>query len=279
MQTKLDLLDSEILKLQLENLKQLELVVQSRSEPTNDAQNLRGEFSAALNQLKRDLSKTGVEFSTSLNQLKRDTDVTIAKEVQLSRATREELIKLQQSLEALKLGFNKRLELVQHAATCCLYYHRQLTTFVYLWTIDNVNEHVLKAKKAESLHSRILMSAPFCLTFTKYGGYKLCAQLYPNGDNTVLGKHVSIYLMLLQSETDLLQPWPFQTPVTIEVINLSDKSKNVFKTLVPDPKEPYAQRPTPTSPPFGIHELIPCAALSNSTFVREDKMFIKFYTN
>ena len=49
----------------------------------------------------------------------------------------------------------------------------------------------------------------------------MCLRVCLNGDGTGRGTHISLFLVLMSSESDALLPWPFRHNVTITLIGKS----------------------------------------------------------
>ena len=85
------------------------------------------------------------------------------------------------------------------------------------FTIDNF--------ASRKQNDEIWVSPPF---YTHVAGYKMRIDVYPNGDSTGRGTHVSVYLHMLQGENDDYLPWPFPGAViTILFLNQRGVMKNM----------------------------------------------------
>ena len=87
------------------------------------------------------------------------------------------------------------------------------------------------SKKKED--DAIFCSEPF---YTSLGGYRMCIEVYPNGNGDGRGTHVSLYSKLLEGPYNDNLPWPFLGTVTVHLLNqLADDNhlakKMLFKTM------------------------------------------------
>ena len=66
-------------------------------------------------------------------------------------------------------------------------------------------------------HDVVVHSPPF---FTHHRGYKMCLQVYCNGNDRGKGKFLSIFAYLLKGEYDDFLRWPFYGSIRVEIRNL-----------------------------------------------------------
>ena len=67
--------------------------------------------------------------------------------------------------------------------------------------------------------------------YTHIGGYKFCLKVYPNGEKSGKGTHVSVHAYLMRGEHDDLLGWPFEGSTTIELLNQRDDKGHHSITL------------------------------------------------
>ena len=70
----------------------------------------------------------------------------------------------------------------------------------------------LEKKQADKMWT----SPPY---YIHIGGYKFCLKVYPNGDGSGKGTHVSIYVRLMEGELDNEFEWPFEGRMAFELFN------------------------------------------------------------
>ena len=84
-------------------------------------------------------------------------------------------------------------------------------------------------------HDAVIYTPPF---LTHNRGYKMCLQIYCNGDDRGKGKWLSIFAYILKGEYDDYLLWPFCGSITIEIRNvLRNPHHNHVKTIT------FARRP------------------------------------
>ena len=69
------------------------------------------------------------------------------------------------------------------------------------------------------------------------GGYKMCLRVDASGISTAEGKHMSVFVCLMQGENDANLVWPFRGKVTIELLNQLQDSKHHSGTIQFDSHE------------------------------------------
>ena len=72
------------------------------------------------------------------------------------------------------------------------------------------------------------VSTPF---YTGPDGYKLLLKVCANGDVSVEGTHVSVYVYLVKGEYDDILTWPFKCNITIRLLNWREDKGHVEKTI------------------------------------------------
>ena len=78
-------------------------------------------------------------------------------------------------------------------------------------------------------HDAVIYTPPF---LTHNRGYKMCLQIYCNGDDRGKGKWLSIFAYILKGEYDDYLLWPFCGSITIEIRNLlRNQHHNHVKTI------------------------------------------------
>ena len=139
----------------------------------------------------------------------------------------------------------------------------------YVWKIDRCSLRFQEAVAGKTLS---INSPPF---YVGRFGYKVCARLYPNGDGTGKGTHVSMFFVVMRGEYDALLPWPFRQKVHFRVID-QDKIRDAHDAFHPDPTSSSFIRPTSDMniasgwPVFISHK-----DLRQGGYIRNDTVFIK----
>ncbi|KAL7867420.1 hypothetical protein AOLI_G00152340 [Acnodon oligacanthus] len=121
-----------------------------------------------------------------------------------------------------------------------------------------------------------LNSPPF---YTSRSGYKLSARVYPGGEGTARGTHLSLYVMLMRGDFDSLLPWPFRQNVTLTVLDQSGSRNHINCSFSPDTASESFRRPVSENnsalgfPRFVSHGEL--EAPRNAVYIRDDTLFIK----
>ena len=72
------------------------------------------------------------------------------------------------------------------------------------------------------------VSTPFC---SGQDGYKLSLQVRANGYSTGTGTHVGVSVVLMKGENDESLKWPFNSAITIQLLNWREDKGHVEKTI------------------------------------------------
>uniref|UniRef100_H2YBM0 MATH domain-containing protein n=1 Tax=Ciona savignyi TaxID=51511 RepID=H2YBM0_CIOSA len=82
--------------------------------------------------------------------------------------------------------------------------------------VRKIQNYSRRKREAVSGRTLSLYSQPF---YTSRYGYKMCAQVYFDGDGIGKGTHMSLFFFVMKGEYDALLPWPFrQTVFTIYIV-------------------------------------------------------------
>ena len=139
----------------------------------------------------------------------------------------------------------------------------------YLWHIPEVREKISKARRGQSIY---IDSPPF---YTGRNGYKMCIRAFPNGDGSGYCTHLSIFFVLMKSEYDPLLQWPFQSKVSLILVD-QDHMKDLVQTFKPNAQSSSFQRPkTDMNVASGCPEFADLSVLDNASYVKDDVMYIK----
>ena len=87
-------------------------------------------------------------------------------------------------------------------------------------TMTNFEQH--------KIDSDNLYSPPF---YTHPRGYKMCLRVDANGNGDGKGTHVSVYAYLMKGEFDDHLRWPFQSHVTVAMLNQLEDNSHTTKTI------------------------------------------------
>ena len=139
----------------------------------------------------------------------------------------------------------------------------------FIWKIQEVQcrRHEAKIGKTISLYS--------ALFYTSRQGYKACLRLYMNGNGCGKNTHLSFFVTIMKGECDALMQWPFRHTVTLTLLD-QDGVKNISQAFQPEPTSSSFQRPrNEMNIASGCPMFAPLSILNNSSYVKEDTMFLK----
>ena len=143
----------------------------------------------------------------------------------------------------------------------------------FIWKIPEVTRRRQEAKAGKTVS---LYSAPF---HTSRHGYKVCLRLYMNGDGSGKGTHLSFFITLMRGEYDALLSWPFRQAVTLVLVD-QNKQRDIVQSFRPEPTSSSFQRPrNEMNVASGCPMFAPLSVLDNSSFVKDDTMFLKYKIN
>ncbi|XP_033097178.1 TNF receptor-associated factor 3-like [Anneissia japonica] len=142
---------------------------------------------------------------------------------------------------------------------------------VLLWKISGIRR---RKQEADSGKVVSLYSQPF---YTSQYGYKMCARIYLNGDGMGKGTHVSLFFVVMKGDYDALLQWPFNQKVTMTLLDQETGKRSITDSIKPDGRSSSFKRPTGDTDivSAGCPLFVAQQILKDSTYVREDTMFIK----
>ncbi len=170
--------------------------------------------------------------------------------------------KAENAIQNLQEGFSELALMVQTL---------QSTSYngSFIWKIPEVQRRRHEAKIGKTVS---LYSAPF---YTSRQGYKACLRLYMNGNGCGKNTHLSFFVTIMKGEYDALLQWPFRHTVTLTLLD-QDGVKNISQSFQPEPTSSSFQRPrNKMNIALGCPKFAPLSILNNSSYVKEDTMFLK----
>ncbi len=170
--------------------------------------------------------------------------------------------KAENAIQNLQEGFSELALMVQTL---------QATSYSgsFIWKIPEVQRRRHEAKIGKTIS---LYSAPF---YTSRQGYKACLRLYMNGNGCGKNTHLSFFVTIMKGEYDALLQWPFRHTVTLTLLD-QDGVKNISQAFQPEPISSSFQRPmNEMNIASGCPMFAPLSILNNSSYVKEDTMFLK----
>ena len=142
---------------------------------------------------------------------------------------------------------------------------------VFVWKIPTFR-HFLE--EARSGRKTSLYSPPF---YTSRSGYKMCGRIYPNGDGSGKGTHLSFFFVMMKGEFDALLTWPFRQKVSLTLLDQTPAKRHITDTFCPDVNSSSFQRPVSEMniasgcPRFVSHE----AWHASTSYLRDDALLLR----
>lgn len=136
----------------------------------------------------------------------------------------------------------------------------------YMWKIEHFSRHLHEAREGKLEY---FVSAPF--NVDRFG-YKLCIAVYPNGQGSGRGTHMSVFVMIMKGEYDQVLDWPFALPVKIAL--LGKHRTMLTRDIKPAFHEPCFHRPeAQMNAGFGVPKFCNFSLLEKD-YMHDDTIFI-----
>ena len=225
----------------------------------------------------QDISKNNSQLSDEIDSLKRQYTVSIpssqvsafgnemvpyAKPSGEVKQLEEKVLEVERTLNVISVHHSE-LELQLQASLASTH------NGAFLWRIPEVRRRIRDAKIG---HITSIYSPPF---YTGRNGYKMCIRAYLNGDGTGEGTHLSIFFVLMKGEYDPLLQWPFESKVSLVLVD-QDNKKHLVQTFKPNAQSSSFQRPKDfMNVASGCQEFADLSILDNTSYVKDDVMYIK----
>ena len=134
----------------------------------------------------------------------------------------------------------------------------------FLWRIPDIAR-----RKRDALEERLtsIYSPPF---YTGRNGYKMSIRAYLNGDGIGYKTHFSIFFVLMKGEYDPLLKWPFETKVSLILVDQNQMKHIVrtFKFISFHPK-------TDMNVASGCPQFAELSVLEDERYNQDDVLYIK----
>lgn len=129
--------------------------------------------------------------------------------------------------------------------------------------------------EARDKHKSSIYSPPFYSSST---GYKVCARLYPYGDENIFGKYMSISFVIMRSTNDPLLSYPFNYEVAFCLVDQTNQQRHIIRTIQPYEQSNCFQKPRlDMNTPTEISDFVPLYIIEqvDNPYVKNDTMFIR----
>ena len=138
-----------------------------------------------------------------------------------------------------------------------------------IWRIPNFKQ---RQKDAKSQKSSSVYSLPF---YTSRYGYKMCLRLYPYGDGSGKGTHLSLFIVIMRGEYDDILEWPYRHKVTFQLLNLKG-GKDIIDAFRADPESSSFKKPvSDMNVATGCPRFAQLDTLQSQGFVANDTVYIR----
>lgn len=143
----------------------------------------------------------------------------------------------------------------------------------YTWRIENFTQCRQDAVTGVATE---MYSPAF---YTSQDGYKLCVRINLNGVDSGAGKHIAVFVHMMQGDFDAILKWPFTATIILSILDQSDQNErdDITETLVPEPSMKTFQRPTTSPSPTasGFPHFVPIEKICERKYVKNNTMFFR----
>ena len=140
----------------------------------------------------------------------------------------------------------------------------------YTWRIENFTQCRQDAVTGVATE---MYSPAF---YTSQGGYKLCVRINLNGVDSGAGKHIAVFVHMMQGDFDAILTWPFTATIILSILDQSDLNEpdDITETLVPEPSMKTFQRPTTSPSPTasGFPHFVPIEKICEGKYVKNNAL-------
>ena len=141
---------------------------------------------------------------------------------------------------------------------------------VFIWKIPEITRRFRDAKDKRTIS---LYSPPF---HTSPHGYRACIRAYLNGDGSGKDAYISVFFVLMKSEHDNLLKWPFERPVTFELVNQESRSESITETFMPEKRSASFQQPkSEMNVASGFPRFAQHSVLTQHQFTKGDALYVR----
>lgn len=143
----------------------------------------------------------------------------------------------------------------------------------FIWKIDNYAQCRQDAINGvmTALHSDAL--------YTHLNGYKMCMRINLNGVDSGLGKHIALFVHMMQGDYDSILEWPFTGRIVLSILDQSDADHrhHLSESLIAKPNLLAFKRPTAPRnyKGYGYVEFAPIEQMREGTYVKNNTMLVK----
>ena len=158
--------------------------------------------------------------------------------------------------------------------TKLLEYEGRVCNGSYIWRIENYRQCRQDAINGvmTAIHSPAF--------YTNLYGYKLCMRINLNGVDSGVGKHVALFVHMMQGDYDTILEWPFTGRIALSIMDQSDGAEyrqHISETLVAKPNLLAFQRPTAPRnyKGYGYVEFAPIEQIREPQYVKNNTLLVR----
>lgn len=115
--------------------------------------------------------------------------------------------------------------------------------------------------------------------YTHLNGYKMCMRINLNGVDSGLGKHIALFVHMMQGDYDSILEWPFTGRIVLSILDQSDADHrhHLSESLIAKPNLLAFKRPTAPRnyKGYGYVEFAPIEQMREGTYVKNNTMLVK----
>lgn len=116
--------------------------------------------------------------------------------------------------------------------------------------------------------------------YTNLYGYKLCMRINLNGVDSGVGRHVALFVHMMQGDYDTILEWPFTGRIALSIMDQCDTAEfrhHISETLVAKPNLLAFKRPTAPRnyKGYGYVEFAPIEQIREPQYVKNDAMLVR----
>ncbi|XP_022790417.1 TNF receptor-associated factor 4-like isoform X1 [Stylophora pistillata] len=146
---------------------------------------------------------------------------------------------------------------------------------IYNWKIENIGHCFQDAINGGRTAK---YSPPFYTSMD--GGYKLRMRIHLNGVDDGIGKHVALFLHLMEGHYDAILDWPLVRKFRMSILDQSEDKEvrhDISETLVSNPQWQACQRPPDNyCRGFGYPKFAPLEQIFQPQYTKNDTLLVKF---
>ena len=214
------------------------------------------------------------ELSRRCENVQRETD-------ELRRMTNEQnafVTVLERRQEDTRVRHDRHIQELSHRQTRqetkLIEYEGRVCGGTFIWRVDNFRQC---RQEAINGTTTAIHSPPF---HTSLYGHKMCMRINLNGVDSGVGKHIALFVHMMQGDYDEILEWPFTGRITLSILDQSENveyRRHIMETLIAKPNLLAFQRPTAPRnyKGYGYVEFAPIDALLEGQYVKNNVLLVR----